>query len=217
LQHALKVISQQTAQGQKIFAHIMTTSNHRPFTYPEGRIDIPSGSGREGAVKYTDWAIGNFMQTARQQPWFKDTLFVFVADHTSHGRGRTDLPPENYRIPLIIYAPDFIQPQQIDYLASQIDLAPTLLGLLKIPYVSEFYGQDILLAAPHHQRAFMANYLTVGYLKNGKVIELMPKQTTRVIDAQTGAEQPADPAATDEAIAYYQTAAARLNALQTTP
>lgn len=217
LQHALKVISQQTAQGQKVFAHIMTTSNHRPFTYPEGRIDIPSGSGREGAVKYTDWAIGNFMQTARQQPWFKDTLFVFVADHTSHGRGRTDLPPENYRIPLIIYAPDFIQPQQIDYLASQIDLAPTLLGLLKIPYVSEFYGQDILLAAPHHQRAFMANYLTVGYLKNGKVIELMPKQTTRVIDAQTGAEQPADPAATDEAIAYYQTAAARLNALQTTP
>lgn len=216
LQHAIGVISQQVASGQKVFAHVMTTSNHRPFTYPEGRIDIPSGSGRDGAVKYTDWAIGNFMQEASQQTWFKDTLFVFVADHTSHGRGRTDLPPENYRIPMIIYAPDFIQPQKIDYLASQIDVAPTLLGLLNIPYVSEFYGQDIRLAAAHNQRAFMANYLTVGYLKEGKVIELMPKQTTKVLDAQAGAELPADAAATDEAIAYYQTAAARLNALQTT-
>lgn len=216
LHHAIGVINQQVAKGQKVFAHIMTTSNHRPFTYPEGRIDIASGSGRDGAVKYTDWAIGKFMEEASQQPWFKDTLFVFVADHTSHGRGRTDLPPENYRIPMIIYAPAFIQPQKIDALASQIDVAPTILGLLNIPYVSEFYGQDIRLAAAHNPRAFMANYLTVGYLKNGKVIELMPKQSTQVIDAQTGAELPADPAATDEAIAYYQTAAARLNALQTT-
>lgn len=214
LHHAIGVINQQTAQGQKVFAHIMTTSNHRPFTYPEGRIDIPSGSGREGAVKYTDWAIGNFMREASQQPWFKDTLFVFVADHTSHGRGRTDLPPENYRIPMIIYAPAWIQPQQFDALASQIDVAPTILGLLNLAYVSEFYGQDIRLAAKQHQRAFMANYLTVGYLKNGKVIELMPKQTTQVIDAKTGQALPAEPTTTDEAIAYYQTAAARLNALQ---
>ena len=117
---------------------------------------------------------------------------------------------------MIIYAPDFIQPQQIDYLASQIDVAPTILGLLNTPYVSEFYGQDIRLAAANNQRAFMANYLTVGYLKNGKVSELMPKQATKILDAQTGAELPADAAATDEAIAYYQTAAARLNALQTT-
>lgn len=216
LLHALGVINQQAATGQKVFAHIMTTSNHRPFTYPEGRIDIPSGSGRDGAVKYTDWAIGHFMQKASQQPWFKDTLFIFVADHTSHGRGRTDLPPENYHIPMIIYAPDWIPPQQIDYLASQIDVAPTILGLLNIAYISEFYGQDIRLAAKQHQRAFMANYLTVGYLKNGKVFELMPKQTTQVLDAKTGRELPNEPAMTDEAIAYYQTAAARLNALQKT-
>ena len=72
------------------------------------------------------------------------------------------------------------------------------------------------LAAANNQRAFMANYLTVGYLKNGKVSELMPKQATKILDAQTGAELPADLATTDEAIAYYQTAAARLNALQQT-
>ncbi len=63
----------------------------------------------------------------------------------------------------------------------------------------------------------MANYLTVGYMKDGKVLELMPKQTTKVLDADTGTELPSDPAMLDEAIAYYQTAATRLNALQTTP
>ena len=88
----------------------MTTSNHRPFTYPSGRIDIPSGSGRDGAVKYSDWAIGRLMQEASNRTWFKDTLFVFIADHTSHARGRTDLPPENYHIPLIIYAPSLLTP-----------------------------------------------------------------------------------------------------------
>ena len=47
------------------FAHVMTTSNHRPYTYPDNRVDIPSGSGRDGAVKYTDWAIGDFIRQAR--------------------------------------------------------------------------------------------------------------------------------------------------------
>ncbi|MEZ5450519.1 MAG: LTA synthase family protein [Thiolinea sp.] len=181
LHHAIQVIGAQAEQGQKVFAHIMTTSNHRPYTYPDGRIDIPSGSGREGAVKYTDWAIGHFMQEAQQQSWFADTVFVFVADHTSHGRGRTDLPPENYRIPLIIYAPGFIQPAEVTDLASQIDVAPTVLGLLHLPYVSEFYGQDIFQAAPKPPAcAFMAVYLTVGYLQQGKVVELMPKQDSKM-------------------------------------
>ena len=95
--------------GRRFFAHIMTTSNHRPYTYPEGRIDIPSRTGRDGAVKYTDWAIGKFMKEAEAKPWFRDTLFVIVANHTSHGRGRTDLPPENYRITLLIYGPGLHQ------------------------------------------------------------------------------------------------------------
>ena len=213
LHHALKVITEQASQGQKVFAHVMTTSNHRPYTYPNGRIDIPSGTGRDGAVKYTDWAIGNFMQEARQQPWFADTVFVFVADHTSHGRGRTDLPPEHYHIPLVIYSPGFIPAQAITDLASQIDVAPTLLGLLNIPYTSEFFGQDIRLAARTHPRAFMANYLTVGYLEGDKVVELMPKQTINTVDAKTGDKREANAELIDAVVAYYQTAAAELRRL----
>ncbi len=216
LHHAIGVMGQQAATGQKVFAHIMTTSNHRPYTYPDGRIDIPSGSGRDGAVKYTDWAIGNFMQEARQQPWFNDTVFVFVADHTSHGRGRTDLPPEHYQIPMIFYAPGFIPAKKIPDVASLIDLAPTLLGLLNVPYTSEFFGQDILLTDNRHPRAFMANYLTVGYLENGKVVELMPKQATSIVDAVSGELTPSTPedaGLIKDVVAYYQTAANELRQL----
>jgi len=140
----IREIDERAATGRKVLAHVMTTSNHRPFTYPKGRIEIPSGSGRDGAVKYSDWAIGNFMQEASSRIWFKDTLFVFVADHTSHARGRTDLPPENYHIPLIVYAPSVLVPRTIDFVASQIDVGPTILALLNVSYTSQFFGQDIL-------------------------------------------------------------------------
>jgi phosphoglycerol transferase MdoB-like AlkP superfamily enzyme len=211
--HAIEVIDRRVASGQKVFAHIMTTSNHRPYTYPEGRVDIPSGSGRDGAVKYTDWAIGEFMREASRHPWFADTVFVFVADHTSHGRGRTDLPPENYRIPMIVYSPGFVPVRQVTDVASQIDVAPTLLGLLNVGYTSEFFGQDILSAGHRHPRAFMANYLTVGYLEGGRVVELAPGKSAQVVDATTGADitdAPGTEALIDDVVAYYQSAAGEL-------
>ncbi len=196
--------------GKPVFAHVMTTSNHRPFTYPAGRIDIPSGSSRDGAVKYSDWAIGQFIKEASTKPWFKQTLFVFVADHTSNGRGRTDLPPENYRIPMIAYAPGIVAPAKVNTLASQIDVPPTLLGLLGVSYTSRFFGQDIFAEGLKNQRAFMSNYLTVGYMQDGLVVELKPKQFARVVDVVTGTTVPAtDPRAkqmVDAAVAQYQLA-----------
>lgn len=212
---AVSEIDQRVAGGKRVFAHVMTTSNHRPFTYAEGRIDIPSGSGRDGAVKYTDYSIGRLVEEARAKPWFKDTLFVFVADHTSHGRGRTDLPPEHYHIPMVIYAPGLIEPRRVEQLASQIDVAPTLLALLNVSYTSRFFGQNILTEGERHQRAFLANYLTVGYLQDGKVVELGPKSAIRVRDMQSLQELPADApgvaAVRDECIAYYQAASAILS------
>lgn len=211
---AVRELDARTEQGP-VFAHIMTTSNHRPFTYPNGRIDIPSGSGRDGAVKYTDYAIGKFVQEARKHKWFSNTLFVFVADHTSNGRGHTDLPPENYRIPLIIYAPALLEQQNVDQVASQIDVAPTILGLLNASYTSQFFGQDILTEGVHHQRAFMANYLTVGYMEDGLIVELGPKSHVVVRRQQDGHIVPNDdPRASEvieEAVSYYQMASAILS------
>lgn len=209
LRRAIKELDTRTVTGKKVFAHVMTTSNHRPFTYPDKRIDIPSGQSREGAAKYADWAIGALIREARGHAWFDDTVFVFVADHTSHGRGRMDLPPENYHIPMVIYGPKWIKPATIDYVASQIDVGPTLLSLLDFSYRSSFFGQDILKEGRHHQRAFMANYLTVGYMERGEIVELVPKRKVRVVNAKTGLLLPPSAAQrrlVDEAVSYYQVA-----------
>lgn len=210
---ALREIDARALRGERVFAHVMTTSNHRPFTYPEGRIDIPSGSGRAGAVKYTDWAIGHFIDEARTKPWFDDTLFVFVADHTSIARGRSDLPMERYHIPMVIYSPKLLAPQRIDTRASQIDVAPTLLGLLNLAYTSEFFGQDVLRDGAGDPHVFMANYQTVGFVDEDLLIELRPKQATRTLAMSQG-QAPADEArhALDEGVAFYQVAAQRFSA-----
>jgi phosphoglycerol transferase MdoB-like AlkP superfamily enzyme len=203
----LRELDQRHAAGRRFFAHVMTTSNHRPYTYPAGRIDIAPKTGADGAVKYTDWAVGDFIERARARPWFDDTLFVIVADHCAAARGKTDLPLERFHIPLLIYAPKHVAPARIDTVASQIDVAPTVLALLNFDYVSRFFGQDILTEGRTHQRAVMANYQTVGYLENGMLVELRPQRRVRVVDAETGREPAASEATrhfTDEAIGYYQ-------------
>jgi phosphoglycerol transferase MdoB-like AlkP superfamily enzyme len=203
----LRNLDQRHAQGRRFFAHVMTTSNHRPYTYPPGRIDIPPHTSADGAVKYTDWAIGDFIERARARPWFDDTLFVIVADHCAAARGKTDLPLDRYHIPMIIYAPKHVRPARVDTVASQIDVAPTVLGLLEFSYVSRFFGQDILTEGRSHQRAVMANYQTVGYLENGMLVELRPQRRVRVVDAETGKELASSESTrhfTDEAIGYYQ-------------
>lgn len=206
---ALRELDRRHAAGTRFFAHVMTTSNHRPFTYPDGRIDIPSKTGREGGVKYTDWAIGRFVDEARTRPWFEDTVFVIVADHTHKGRGRQELPIDNYHIPLVVYAPKHVKPAVVDTVASQIDVAPTVLGLLNFSYRSRFFGHDILRDGPGHPRALMANYQTVGYYESGRVVELKPNSRVRVVDAVSGREAPSDALSAhlvDEAISYYQLA-----------
>jgi phosphoglycerol transferase MdoB-like AlkP superfamily enzyme len=206
----VRELDRRHAEGKRFFAHVMTTSNHRPFTYPEGRIDIPSHSGRDGGVKYTDWAIGHLIEEARKRPWFDDTIFVIVADHTHRGRGRTDLPIENYHIPMIVWSPRHVQPGRVDTIASQIDVAPTLLGMLGFSYRSRFFGHDILRDGAAHPRALMANYQTVGLYQDGLVVELKPNRRWRIVDATTGEEKRLDEHGKKllaEAIGYYQVAA----------
>lgn len=160
---ALDQLDRDAAKGQKRFLHMMTTSNHRPYVYPEGHIDIPSKSGRDGAVKYTDWAVGDFLSRASKKTWFKDTLFIVVADHNASVAGKQSLPPNKYRIPAILYWPAKLAPRTIDVMASQIDLPPTVLALLGIRTGGVFFGQNLLGPAPE-ARAFLVNYQELGYL-----------------------------------------------------
>ena len=126
----LREADQGAKSGKPFHYFVMTTSNHRPFTYPDGRIDLPSKvSGRDGGVKYTDYAINKFLEDASKKPWFKNTIFVIVSDHCASVAGKSELPVQNYHIPLMIYAPGGqIKPGRVDTLMSQIDFPPTLLG-----------------------------------------------------------------------------------------
>ena len=207
---ALKDMDQSFSQGKKFFNFIMTTSNHRPFTYPEGRIDIPSHSSREGGVKYTDYAIGRFIEQARQKPWFRDSVFVIVADHCASSAGEAELQFDKYLIPFLIYSPAHIQPGTVTTLASQIDVAPTLLGLLNFSYDSKFYGRDIFHTTAEQQRAFIGNYQKLGYMRNGRLTILSPREEVSAyrIDFANSTTTPIPVDETDlaEAITYYQSA-----------
>jgi phosphoglycerol transferase MdoB-like AlkP superfamily enzyme len=207
--HVLDELDREHRADRPFFAHVMTTSNHRPYTYPAGRIDIASGSGREGAVKYTDYAVGAFLRDARRRPWFGDTVFVITADHGANARGTANIPVSKYRIPLIVHAPKHVAPGRVDRLMSQIDIPPTLLGLLDFRYYTKFFGRDVLNSPPATDRAFVANYQTLGYLKGDRMALLQPKRKAevfRVDRAMNIIEAVADRETLREAIAFYSVA-----------
>ena len=175
---SIKEADNSYAKNQPFFSFIMTTSNHRPYTYPDNKIDIPSHSGRKGGVKYTDYAVDAFLKKASQKPWFDNTLFIFVADHNGGSAGKNELPLYRYKIPFIVYAPKLIKPQNITKLSSQIDLAPTLFALMNWSYKSKFYGQDIL-SDEFSPRALIGNYQKLGLYRGDKLTILLPNATVR--------------------------------------
>nr|MBC7611329.1 sulfatase-like hydrolase/transferase [Pseudopedobacter sp.] len=206
---AIHQLDQKYKNGKPFFSHIMTVSNHRPYTYPDGRIDIPSKTGRQGAVKYTDYAIGKFIKEASTKPWFSNTIFVIVADHCASSAGKTELPVDKYHIPLIIYAPKIIKPEVYDKLTAQIDIVPTLLGMLHINYDSKFFGRDIFRVQDGEEWAFISTYEKLGYMRNGHLIILSPQKKVEQFKVSANNEQTpekVDEKLKEEAIAFYQTA-----------
>lgn len=207
---AQREIDKTVADGKPVFAQVMTTSNHRPFTYPDGRIDIPSHTGREGAVKYTDYAIGRFIRECSKKPWFDNTLFVIVADHCSGSAGTTNLPVDKYHIPMMIYSPKHVQPGRMERMMSQIDVGPTVFGMLNFSYNSKFYGVDIFKLEPGRERAFISTYQLLGFIRNDQLLILAPQQKSDELTINW-ADKSAVPSKVDadlmmETIAWYQAA-----------
>ena len=194
--------------GKPFHHFIMTTSNHRPYTWPAGKIR-PELRERHGGVAYTDHAIGEFLRLAAAKPWFRDTIFVIVADHCASVAGKRELEIKKYEIPLFIWAPGLVPARKVEVMMSQVDYVPTLLGLLKLPYAGRFIGADVL--APGYQpRAFISNYQKVAVLRpDGLLTVLKPVRQVAQFraDLATGALTPVaspDDAAAAEAIQYYQ-------------
>ncbi|MBD3749682.1 MAG: sulfatase-like hydrolase/transferase [Sphingobacteriales bacterium] len=206
---AINKLDQDYKIGKPFFSHIMTVSNHRPFTYPEGRIDIPSHTNQEGAVKYTDYAIGKFLKEAKTKPWFDNTIFVIVADHCASSAGKTELPAYRYHIPLIFYAPKIIKPSINDQVISQIDIAPTILGLMHLNYDSKFYGRDIFKVQKDEEWAFISTYEKLGFIRDGHLLVLSPQKKIeqyKILPNHDQIPEKVDEKLKEEAIAFYQTA-----------
>ena len=176
---AIEVMNQEAKSGKPFFNHWMTVSNHRPFTYPEGRIDIPgTAKSRDGGVKYTDYSLRKFFEMAKKQDWYKNTIFIIVADHCASSAGKTELPLDKYRIPGMIFSEGFIAPRQFNQLMSQIDIMPTLFGLLNFKYQSKFLGQDVF-SGSFQPKAYVATYQDLGLIKDNYLTVISPTKKVR--------------------------------------
>lgn len=136
---------QMHAKGQPFFSLIFTSTNHEPFEFPDGRIELheqPKATANN-AVKYADWAMGQFFDKAKVSAYWQDTIFLVVADHDNRVYGSNLIPVEKFHIPGLILGGQ-VKPKVIERLASQIDLAPTLLSLAGVSACHPMDGRDFV-------------------------------------------------------------------------
>ncbi|MFD2100606.1 LTA synthase family protein [Flagellimonas iocasae] len=206
----IKEADESASQGKPFFDFVMTTSNHKPYTYPGGKIDIPSGTSRSGAVKYTDYAIGEFLKQAKVKSWYNSTVIVIMADHCASSAGKWELDVDNYHIPAIIVNLEGGKGYEITQQCSQIDVMPTLFSLLGWNYKNNFFGRDVFSMKPEDQRAFVGNYRKLGLLKDDELMVLGDGKTANQYnwdhEDNSLSKEPMDTAFLAETISYYQLA-----------
>jgi phosphoglycerol transferase MdoB-like AlkP superfamily enzyme len=152
-------------QNKPFFAIIQTADNHRPYTIPKEdltefrKIQLPEDSLHKygfisndefNAFRYTDFSFSKFMEAAKKEKYFSNTLFVFVGDHGTAGNASsmfpkawTDLGLMYEHVPLLFYAPAMLKPKRTSTLASQIDILPSVVSLCKLPYNNYTLGRNL--------------------------------------------------------------------------
>lgn len=165
------------AGNQPFFSLIFSSSNHSPFEYPPGRFEPydPEPATVNNAVKYADYALGMFIDKAKQAEYWDNTLFLIVSDHNSRVYGDELLPVERFHIPGLILGAD-TRPERIGGIVSQIDLPPTLLSLMGISSEQPMIGRDLtredMRALPG--RAIMQFFNTQAYMLEDRVVVMRP-------------------------------------------
>lgn len=144
---ALNTINKKAKQGKPFMATILTISNHPPYVVPAW-FKTRTKEKETQIVEYADWSIGDFLRKASKEPWFKNTIFVIQADHGKMvGQSDAELPVSYNHIPLIIFGKG-IKPLKYSGLGTQVDVMPTLLGLMGVNYEYDGFGIDLL---KHHR------------------------------------------------------------------
>ncbi|HJW17300.1 MAG TPA: LTA synthase family protein, partial [Flavisolibacter sp.] len=162
-------------QKDPFFAIIQTADNHRPFTIPEGdnefqkKTPLPGELEKWGfetveeynAFRYFDFSVKHFIEGAKREKYFNNTVFVFIGDHGVSGNARavypsvwTDERLTEEHVPLIIYAPQLLAPQKRSEVISQIDVLPTIAGIAGQTYLNTTLGRDLLRSNKGQHYAF---------------------------------------------------------------
>ncbi len=165
---------QQHASGKPFFSLVFTSSNHDPFEIPDGKITLYEDKphSRLNAVKYADYALGEFFKQAKASPYYQDTLFLLIADHDARVKGRNLVAINHFHIPALLLGAD-ITPRKDQRIVSQIDMAPTLLSYAGIDALSPMLGQDLNIAT-NGGRALMQYEDNFAYLTEQKIIFFQP-------------------------------------------
>lgn len=165
---------QANQQGRRWFGTVITGSNHKPFDVPPGRVSWPpDASRRRGAVLYADWALGYYLTRAKQEGLLEHTVILIVGDHGARVYGAEEIPVTSYRVPAMFLSPDpAFRGVTIERLASQVDLAPTLLSLAGVEYDAPFFGRDLLGLPAEGGRAFVNHNRSIGMLTDTALVVL---------------------------------------------
>lgn len=173
-----KELQQLHDSNTPFFRLVFSSSNHTPFEFPDGRIELHDVDKNTvyNAVKYADHALGEFIDTAKNSAYWKDTLFLIVADHDARVWGDELVPIKNFHIPGLIVGAD-IESRHIDTLTSQVDLAPTLLSLAGIESDHPMIGRDLAIFSDMPGRAMMQFNDAYAWMDEGfNVTILRPEQ-----------------------------------------
>jgi len=175
---SLERLKELHADNKPFFSLIFSSSNHEPFQFPDGRIDLHDTEKQtvNNAVKYADYALGKFISEAKKQDYWKDTVFLIVADHDNRVYGDSLVPIKKFHIPGLILGAD-IQPKRITTLASQIDLGATLLSLMGISSDHPMIGRDFAKDSDTPGRAIMQFDNYFAWLEGSSATILRPRQT----------------------------------------
>lgn len=157
------------------FSLVFTSSNHSPFEFPDGKVALsgPNKNTVDNAVRYADYALGKFIETARSSNYWENTIFLIVADHNSRVYGPEVIPVNRFHIPGLVLGKN-IKPEAIETIASQIDLAPTMLSLMGIESEHPMIGHDLTLAKFKNEpgRAILQYNSTFGLLQGNHIVVL---------------------------------------------
>ncbi len=204
-------LMQMHAKGQPFFSLIFTSTNHEPFEFPDGQIELHEEpkSTANNAVKYADWAMGQFFVKAKASAYWQDTIFLVVADHDNRVYGSNLIPVEKFHIPGLILGGQ-VTPNVIEPLASQIDLAPTLLSLAGVSACHPMDGRDFIADPASPGRALIQFDNLFALMTDEDLTILRPNdtalighydKTTRQLNLKSGA---ADELKQQKALAHVQ-------------